>query len=102
MMTPKQVKEILATMPEGKVTSAFIKAHIARVTFNRQPGTALTQCLICLDNGFVVLGESSCADPAHETDSIGQAVAYDSAFLKLWPLYGFLLAEARYHNAMEH
>ena len=34
-------------------------------------------------------------DPANFDKAIGNRIAYDNAFNKLWPLFGFLLAEKR-------
>ena len=53
----------------------------------------VTICSITLDNGFSVRGESACVNPANYNQEIGEKIAYDNAFNKLWPLYGFLLAE---------
>src|SRR5690606_2187974 len=40
-------------------------------------------------------GESARVDPANFDAQIGQALAYDDAFRKLWPLFGFALTERR-------
>jgi hypothetical protein len=63
------------------------------VDFYRPTGT-LTLCVITLDNGFTVTGESACADPANYRQDIGEKIARDMATAKIWPLLGFALKEA--------
>lgn len=50
-----------------------------------------TQCQIVLKSGFSVSGESVCADPANYSCEIGERLAYQDAFSKLWALEGYLL-----------
>jgi hypothetical protein len=57
----------------------------------------VTICQIVLDNRFDVRGEAACVDPVNFDRAIGQSLAYQDAFKKLWPLFGFLLAECRYN-----
>lgn len=83
---------------ENKVTKDGIERRIAKVQYQRIEGTTLTICVITIDNGFTVTGESACVDPAAFNESIGQTIAYDNAFEKLWSLEGYLLKE-RLHQA---
>ena len=53
----------------------------------------LTFCVLVLDNGFTVTGESACASPENFNAEIGRKVARQSAIQKVWPLLGFRLRD---------
>lgn len=83
---------LLEASPAPRVTKEGIKARIEEAFFTKI-GLTLTHCRIVLDNGFSVSGESACVNAANYNEEIGNKIAYDNAFAKLWQLYGFLLAE---------
>jgi hypothetical protein len=84
----------LAASPSpDRVTPEYLQSRIARADYFR-PTETLTICVITLDNGFTLTGESACADPANYREDIGQKIAYDMAERKIWPLLGFALKEA--------
>lgn len=80
---------------EQKTNLEFLKSQIDKVEYTQLTGT-LTHCAITLKNGFVVTGESSCVDEKQFNEEIGQKIAYDNAFEKLWQLYGFWLKQELY------
>jgi hypothetical protein len=86
---------IAATLGE-RVTKEYMQSRIATTEYLTLPGTTVTLCNITLDNGYSVRGESACVDPANYRQDIGERIAHDNAFDKLWPLFGFLLAEGRH------
>lgn len=51
----------------------------------------MTVCCITLKNGFKVVGESACVDPKDFKSLVGQQIAYNNAFDKLWLLEGYRL-----------
>lgn len=53
----------------------------------------LTLCVIKMKNGFTVVGESSCADPANFDKYVGEQLAFENAKKKMWPLLGFRLKD---------
>jgi hypothetical protein len=53
----------------------------------------LTFCVLVLQNGFTVTGESACASPANFNAEIGRKVARANAVEKMWPLMGYALKE---------
>lgn len=53
----------------------------------------LTICVLVLKTGFTVTGESACVDPTNFNKKLGQKLAYENAFEKLWPLEGYLLKQ---------
>lgn len=58
----------------------------------------LTFCVLVLENGFTVTGESACASPENFDPEIGRKIARQNAEQKIWPLEGYLL-KARLHSA---
>lgn len=51
----------------------------------------LTFCVLVLENGFTVTGESACASPENYNPSIGRKIARENAINKIWPLMGYEL-----------
>lgn len=81
-----------------KITKASIAERIQSVQHHQWPGTTVTECLITLDNGFSVTGQSACVDPKLFNKMYGEDLAYDDAFNKIWQLEGYLLAEERFKD----
>lgn len=50
-----------------------------------------TFCMLELKNGFIVTGESNCADPSNFDSAIGRDIAYRNARDKIWALEGYRL-----------
>jgi len=50
-----------------------------------------TFCMLVLKNGFIVTGESNCADPSNFDAAIGRDIAYRNARDKIWSLEGYRL-----------
>lgn len=53
----------------------------------------LTFCVLVLQNGFTVTGESACASPENFDAEIGRKIARQNAVQKMWPLMGYALKE---------
>lgn len=51
----------------------------------------LTFCVLVLQNGFTVTGESACASPENFNAEIGRRIARENAVAKIWPLMGYEL-----------
>ena len=58
----------------------------------------LTFCVLTLQNGFTVTGESACASPENFDAEIGRKIARDNAINKVWMLEGYLLKQ-QLHDA---
>ncbi|WP_238947402.1 Gp49 family protein [Vandammella animalimorsus] len=63
-----------------------------------QPLGLLTFCVLVLQNGFTVTGQSACADPTAFDAAIGRRVARQNAINQVWPLMGYAL-RSRMHEA---
>ena len=74
----------------NKITVEFLNSEIVNVEYLRPVGT-LTICVISTKDGFTFTGESACVDPANFNQEIGEKIAYDNAFEKMWLPYGFWL-----------
>lgn len=59
----------------------------------------LTFCVLVLENGFTVTGESACASPENFNEEIGRKIAYDNAIDKVWLLEGYLLKQNLHEQA---
>lgn len=53
----------------------------------------LTICVIVLNNGFTIIGQSACADPANYKKDIGDRLALNDAKQKVWAFMGYSLRE---------
>lgn len=82
------------------VTKDHIASRIATVEYHVLPNTTMTICVLTIENGFVVTGESACADPLNFNKEIGESIAYDNAFDKLWALEGYLLKERMHQSKL--
>jgi len=62
-------------------------------------GKVLTVCVLTLENGFTVTGESACVSPENFDAELGRQIAHDHAKEKIWALEGYLLKERLYVGA---
>lgn len=58
----------------------------------------LTMCVIVLNNGYTVTGQSACADPSNYNEDIGNRLAFEDAKKKIWALMGYHLKQEIYLN----
>jgi len=80
-------------MTKPTVTMDLIKSKIVKEQFHVFDGTQLTVCVLTLENGFNVTGESACVSPENFNKEIGEKIARDNAIDKIWTLEGYLLKE---------
>lgn len=57
------------------------------------PLSLLTFCVLTLQNGFTVTGESACASPENFDAEIGRKIARQNAEQKIWALEGYALKQ---------
>lgn len=87
-------REIIAKgLTAPRVTPADLEAAIASVQYHVFTGTMLTICVLTLQNGFTVTGESACASPENFDADLGRKIARENAKQKLWPLLGYALKD---------
>lgn len=63
------------------------------------PLKLLTVCVLVLENGFTVTGESACASPENYNEEIGRRIARENAEEKIWLLEGYLLKQNLHEQA---
>lgn len=98
MLSSEELEKALEACPAERITKSYIETRIKDKRYVRIEGSTVTICHLELDNGFSVRGESACVDPLNYDEKIGQKIAWDNAFGKLWHLFGFMLAEKRFHT----
>ena len=98
-VTESELKAHQEKIGGKRVTLDALKANIVKEEFHIFPGSQLTVCVLTLQNGFTVTGESACADPAMFNAEIGQKIARENAERKIWPLMGYALKEEMMRNA---
>lgn len=82
------------------ISADAIDKKIAGVRFVRMPDTTLTICVLILENGFTVTGESACVCAENFDEALGRDIAFKKAKEKVWQLEGYLLAQ-RLHEASQ-
>lgn len=65
-----------------------------------KPMETLTFCVLVLENGFTVTGESACASPENFDAEIGRKIAFENARNKIWLLEGYLLKQHLYNYSI--
>ena len=101
-VTPADIEKAIAsefyfTAAEGVLGESQLGT---RPTGRAESLNRLTFCVLVLDNGFTVTGESACASPENFDAELGRKIARQNAVAKIWPLLGFrlrdkLLAQAK-------
>lgn len=75
-----------------RITPAHIDSKIRTSSCHRLT-PVLTVCVLTLENGFTVTGESACASPENYNEEIGNRIASENARNKIWALEGYLLKQ---------
>lgn len=83
-----------------RITPDYINGKIVDEQYHVFPGTTLTVCVLHLENGFTVTGESACASPENFDDEIGREIARGNAREKVWQLEGYLLRERLFRSVV--
>ncbi len=99
MLNDTELNAAIEATTAPRVTKEYIESRIKETAFLKI-GETVTIANIVLDNGYSVRGESACVNAANYNQEIGERIAYDNAFGKLWPLFGFALAERQFHLAV--
>lgn len=76
-----------------RVTPERIDAVIRSAKYHVFENTTVTICLLNLENGFQVVGESACASIDNFDPDLGMRIAFDKAKNKIWALEGYLLRQ---------
>jgi hypothetical protein len=86
-----EIKEKGLTAP--RVTPDRLEEVIVSEQYHVFNDSTFTACLLSLENGYTVLGESACASPENFNAEIGRKIARENAKNKIWQLEGYLLKQ---------
>lgn len=75
-----------------RLTPDLIESKIVKEEYFRLTDV-LTVCVLTLENGFTVTGESACASPENFNEEIGNKIARQNGKEKIWVLEGYLLKQ---------
>ena len=78
---------------KNEITEQSLKELVKGEEYIRV-GKKTTICCLTLKNGFEVIGTSACVHPANFDARIGNTLAYENAFNKLWELEGYFLQKS--------
>lgn len=96
-LTAPRIKpdDIEAGIASEHYFTAYDGAKRGRVTRDEPAGSEslklLTFCVLVMQNGFTVTGESACASPENFDAELGRKIARQNAVAKIWPLMGYEL-----------
>ena len=93
-MTDKQIeKEIQSkNLNAPRLTPEIIESKIKKCEFHILT-EVLIVCVITLENGFTVTGESACASPENFDKELGEKISRMNAVGKIWMLESYLLKQ---------
>ena len=91
-VTPGDIEGNIASEHYFNAYDAAISGQlICSEPANSETLKLLTFCVLVLQNGFTVTGESACASPENFDAEIGRKIARQNAVAKIWPLMGYEL-----------
>ena len=83
-----------------RLTPKTIQDAIKKCSYHKLTDV-LTVCVLTLQNGFTVTGESACASPENYDKIIGEKIARENAVEKIWPLEGYLLKQRLFEGSQD-
>lgn len=98
--TQEELNAKLALSTKPKIEPEDLEKAIASEAYHVFPGSCLTVCVLTLNNGFTVTGESACADPGNFKEDIGRTISRRNAKDKIWSLLGFMLRDQLYRASL--
>ena len=100
---PYDLPPLPNTLKRGKKMEKLTYEHIQSVIKSVeyvQVGV-LTICVMTLQNGFTVTGESACLSLATYDAEIGRKIARDNAEDKIWQLEGYLAKQRMFEATQD-
>ena len=97
-VTPQRIEDVIDgeyyfTAEDGVKSSFSSQDEMTRLTGYHGELSLLTFCVLRLENGFTVTGESACASKENFNAEIGRKIARQNAVAKIWALEGYLLKD---------
>ena len=93
-MNNKQIEEEIQSknLNAPRITPEIIESKIKKCEFHKLT-EVLTVCVLTLENGFIVTGESSCTSPENYNKELIEKISRMNAVGKIWMLEGYLLKQ---------
>lgn len=77
-----------------RVTLDSIRQKIVSCDYYNPPSAShMTLAIVLLDNGYIIVGKSTPADPENFNAELGRKFALEDAERQIWPLEAYLLRE---------
>ena len=97
-VTPDHIESVISsehyfTAGDGFAGAEALTAEEGDIIAAPEALDLLTFCVLVLQNGFTVTGESACASPENFDPEIGRKIARQNAVNKIWLLEGYLLKQ---------
>lgn len=86
----EEITDVREEVKPNTISEELLRSKIVGESYSRM-GVKTTICVLTMKNGFEVVGESACVDPANFDYELGKKYAYENAFNKLWQLEGYVL-----------
>ncbi len=90
-VTPADIEANIASEHYFTAAEGIAGREVAPIHPAPQSLHLLTFCVLLLNNGFTVTGESACASPENFNAELGRKIARKNAVEKIWPLMGYEL-----------
>lgn len=103
-VTPARIEEVIVsehyfTALDG-ARSFWLDGAAPLTAAEKTALSLLTFCVLVLENGFTVTGESACASPENFDAELGRKIARTNAVNKIWPLEGCVLRQKLHEKAV--
>ncbi|MFM5873915.1 Gp49 family protein [Aeromonas veronii] len=93
-VTPTRINDVIVSEHYFTAADGVTGATNGKIGYGSDHALSLlTFCVLTLENGFTVTGESACASPENFDAEIGRKIARDNAVNKVWMLEGYLLKQ---------
>lgn len=101
-VTPEDIEAVIAgeaffTGEQGVVGAAVAGERTDPIPLSLRQ---LTICVLVLQNGYTVTGESACVNPENFDAAIGRTVARARAVEKIWSLLGYALKQRQHESSL--
>src|SRR4051812_45625631 len=74
-----------------RVTDKDVHDSINEVQYHRFNDSTVTICCLTLQNGFAIIGQSSCVSPENFNADVGRKIAFNDAYQQVWRYLGYQL-----------
>ncbi len=98
-VTPTRINDVIKHEAYFTAADGVTGATKGKIGYDSTHALSLlTFCVLTLENGFTVTGESACASPENFSAELGRKIARENAINKVWMLEGYLLKQ-QLHDA---